>query len=163
MGTLFSKIASIDPIAQSLDLPGSHSYANSQQQAQQQAAIANGLGPYSGVAPSLAGANAGYVQGGPGAKPGWQPYVPSSQGGLFELLQSAANVAGNAPGVKLGGGGGNSPSLTNNYAPTGGVAYGGSVPTYAQAAQQAGAQSVPQQPGARPQTGAIQRAATGGW
>src|SRR5712664_1529746 len=85
----FSKIASIDPIAQALNLPGAHSYAN----AQANAHLPSSSGPYSGVAASLAGANAGYAPGGPGANVWTQP-TPWHQGGLFGALQGAASDVG---------------------------------------------------------------------
>jgi len=85
----FSKIASIDPIAQALNLPGAHSYAN----AQANAHLPGSNGPYTGVTPTLAGANAGYAPGGPGANP-WQQPVPWHQGGLFGTLQGAASDVG---------------------------------------------------------------------
>jgi hypothetical protein len=161
MGSFLSKVAAIDPIAQSLDLPGSKSYANSVQQQNQADAEANGLGPYARVAPSLAGAQAGYVQGGPGATPGWQPYVPKGgQGGLFGAAESLANFAGNLPGVKVGSGSVSTgvPNFNNNQPPTQGQAYG-----YVQAAKNAatGSQAVQQQSQLTP-FGAIQRAATQG-
>jgi|SRR5579859_1158146 len=95
----FSKIASIDPIAQALNLPGAHSYA----QAQANAHLPGSNGPYTGVAPTLAGANAGYAPGGPGANP-WQQPVPWHQGGLFGALQGGATQFGNVLDV-----GGNTP------------------------------------------------------
>jgi hypothetical protein len=87
----FSKIASMDPIAQALNLPGAHKYA--QQQAQDEAGRAGAsAGPYRGVTPTLAAANAGYTAGGPGATEGWQQYVPHDPSNFF---QKQANVAGN--------------------------------------------------------------------
>jgi hypothetical protein len=64
----FSKLASYDPLAQAFNLPGSGKYA---QQQQQNAAGASSAGPYAGVAPTLAAANAGYAPGGPGSNPGY--------------------------------------------------------------------------------------------
>src|ERR1700675_4026346 len=90
----FSKFASIDPIAQALNLPGAHKYA--QQQARDEAGKAGASGgPYTGVDPTLAAANAGYTPGGPGATVGWSQYQPHAQGGLFGTLQKGANVSGN--------------------------------------------------------------------
>ncbi len=85
----FSKIASIDPIAQALNLPGAHSYA----QAQANAHLPASNGPYTGVTPTLAGANAGYAPGGPGANMWTQP-TPWHQGGLFGTLQGLASDVG---------------------------------------------------------------------
>lgn len=91
----FSKFASIDPLAQVLHLPGAHKYA--QQQAQDRAGQTdtNG-GAYTGVDATLAGANAGYLPGGPGATPGFAPTQPSGGGGLFGLMQKGSNLAGNS-------------------------------------------------------------------
>jgi hypothetical protein len=151
MGTFFEKVASVDPVAQALHLPGSTSYENSQMQQQQQAAEANGLGPYARVAPSLAGANAGYVQGGPGATPGWQPYQYQSQGGLLGKLQGIANTGQIVPN------GTSSNTFGANAAPTAG-AMNAQNGQYVQAAAQA---AQPQQQQLRPQVSALQRGATG--
>jgi hypothetical protein len=71
-GTFFSKLAGYDPLAQALHLPGSNKYA--QQQASQAAGnMGAQTSPYAGVTPTLAGANAGYVAGGPGSIPGTAP------------------------------------------------------------------------------------------
>jgi hypothetical protein len=71
-GTFFSKMASYDPLAQALHLPGSDKWA--QQQASQRAgSMGAQTSPYAGVTPTLAGANAGYVAGGPGSIPGTAP------------------------------------------------------------------------------------------
>jgi hypothetical protein len=87
----FSKVASMDPLAQALDLPGAHKYA--QQQAQDEAGKAGASGgPYTGVAPTLAAANAGYAPGGPGATQGWAQYVAHNPSNFF---QRAANLSGN--------------------------------------------------------------------
>jgi hypothetical protein len=90
----FSKFASIDPLAQALNLPGAHKYA--QQQAQDRAGQTdtNG-GAYTGIDATLAGANAGYAPGGPGSTPGFTPTTPSGGGGLFGALQKGANLSGN--------------------------------------------------------------------
>lgn len=99
----FSKIASIDPLAQALDLPGAHKYA--QQQAQDEAGKAGASGgPYQGVQATLAGANAGYAPGGPGATVGWHQYVPHAQGGVFGALQGGANLVGNSMPYRGGNG-----------------------------------------------------------
>lgn len=87
----FSKIASMDPLAQALNLPGAHKYA--QQQGRDEAAKAGAsAGPYTGVQATLAGANAGYAPGGPGATVGWHQYMPHDPSNFF---QRAANVSGN--------------------------------------------------------------------
>jgi hypothetical protein len=67
----FSKVASIDPLAQALHLPGSQKYAQAVAQRNAGATDVNG-GAYTGIAPTLAAANAGYTPGGPGAPVGWQ-------------------------------------------------------------------------------------------
>lgn len=90
----FSKLASVDPLAQALNLPGAHKYAQAEAQDEAGKAGASG-GPYTGVTPTLAGANAGYAAGGPGATVGWSQYVPRQPSGLFGDAQRAANVSGN--------------------------------------------------------------------
>ena len=90
-GTFFSKVASVDPLAQALHLPGADKYA--QQQASQNAGT-SAYGPYTGVAPTLAGANAGYAAGGPGSNAGYTPWTPTQQGGLFGGAQRFASGAG---------------------------------------------------------------------
>lgn len=90
----FAKFASIDPLAQMLNLPGAHKYAQAQAQSEAGKAGASG-GPYTGVDPTLAGANAGYTPGGPGATTGWSQYAPRAPGGLFGLMQKGSNLAGN--------------------------------------------------------------------
>lgn len=75
-GTFFSKMASYDPLAQALHLPGSNKW--SQQQASQAATQSpNAVGPYTGITPTLAGANAGYAANGPGATTG-VPTAPNA-------------------------------------------------------------------------------------
>lgn len=92
----FAKIASIDPIAQALRLPGYQTHAR----AQAEAHLPGSNGPYTGVTPTLAGANAGYLPGGPGANPWTQPQ-PWHQGGLFGLAQGlAGDVAGTSFGAQ---------------------------------------------------------------
>jgi hypothetical protein len=135
----FSKIASVDPIAQALHLPGYNAYAK----AQANAHLPGSNGPYSGIAPTLAGANAGYAPGGPGSNPMWRQPQPWHQGGLLGALQGGATQFGNVMDV-----GGNTPLLptTNpqfkapnlsNASPsqTGPV---GQVNPYSAAAQKAG-------------------------
>ena len=99
----FAKLASIDPIAQMAHLPGAHKYV--QQQARDEAGKAGASGgAYTGVDPTLAGANAGYVPRGPGATQGWSQYQPRGSGGLFGQLQKGANFFGNtAPSVDNSG------------------------------------------------------------
>ena len=99
----FSKLASIDPLAQALDLPGAHKYAQAQAQSAAGQTDTNG-GAYTGVAPTLAGANAGYAPGGPGATPGFSPTQPSGGGGLFGILQKGANLVGNSMPYRGGSG-----------------------------------------------------------
>lgn len=135
----FAKIASVDPIAQALHLPG----YNTDVKAQANAHLPASSGPYSGATPTLAGANAGYAPGGPGANAMWRQPQPWHQGGLFGALQGGASQFGNVMDV-----GGNTPlgptsnpklSLPNfsNASPaqTGPV---GNVNPYAGAAQRAG-------------------------
>ena len=88
----FSKIASVDPIAQALNMPGAHKYAQAQAQD-----VQTNPGAYAGVAPTLAAANAGYAPGtvAQGAQQGWTPNQAAGGGnGLFNLLQHGANVSG---------------------------------------------------------------------
>jgi hypothetical protein len=93
----FSKIASVDPLAQALNLPGAHKYAQSQAQDAAGQTDANG-GAYTGIAPTLAGANAGYAPGGPGATPGFTPTQPAPgafQQGILGAMTKGANLSGN--------------------------------------------------------------------
>jgi hypothetical protein len=90
----FSKLASIDPLAQALNLPGAHKYAQSQAQDAAGQTDTNG-GAYTGIAPTLAGANAGYAPGGPGATVGFAPTQPTAGNSLFGHLQGVANLSGN--------------------------------------------------------------------
>lgn len=90
----FSKLASIDPLAQALNLPGAHKYAQAQAQDAAGQTDTNG-GAYTGVNATLAGANAGYAPGGPGATPGFAPTRPTPGNALFGKLQGAANLSGN--------------------------------------------------------------------
>jgi hypothetical protein len=89
----FSKVASVDPLAQALHLPGSDKYAQAVAQRNAGATDVNG-GPYAGIAPTLAAANAGYVAGGPGAPKGWtQENLGSNPGGVFGFgMRNAGNV-----------------------------------------------------------------------
>jgi hypothetical protein len=88
----FSKAASIDPLAQALDLPGAHKYAQSQAQD-----VQTNAGPYAGVTPTLAAANEGYTPGSTnlGAQPGWTPNQNTGGPGFFGSLQRIANGVGN--------------------------------------------------------------------
>lgn len=90
----FAKLASIDPLAQALNMPGAHKYAQAQAQTAAGQTDTNG-GAYTGVAPTLAGANAGYAPGGPGSTPGFMPTRPQGSGGLFGALQKGSNAIGN--------------------------------------------------------------------
>lgn len=90
----FSKLASVDPLAQALNLPGAHKYAQAQAQDRAGQTDTNG-GAYTGVQASLAGANAGYQPGGPGATVGFAPTQPTSNAGIFNTLQKGANLSGN--------------------------------------------------------------------
>ena len=88
----FSKLASIDPLAQALNLPGAHKYAQAQAQD-----VQTNAGPYAGQTPTLAASKEGYTPGGPTAQAGWTPNQATSPGNsLFGKLQGAANVSGNA-------------------------------------------------------------------
>jgi hypothetical protein len=89
----FSKAASIDPLAQALNLPGAHKYAQSQAQD-----VQTNAGPYAGQTPTLAASNAGYLPGDTanGAVVGWTPNQNTGGGNaLFGELQGAANLSGN--------------------------------------------------------------------
>ena len=87
----FSKLASIDPLAQALNLPGAHKYAQAQAQD-----VQTNPGPYAGTTPTLADANAGYAPGSAGAQKGWTPNQASApSNSLFGHLQGIANVSGN--------------------------------------------------------------------
>jgi hypothetical protein len=105
----FSKAASIDPLAQALNLPGAHKYAQAQAQD-----VQTNPGPYAGVTPTLAGANAGYVAGGPGATSAWTPNQNTGGGnGLFHVLQGGANgISNNFVPVHPGANG--APTYTGN-------------------------------------------------
>lgn len=89
----FSKLASVDPLAQALNLPGAHKYAQAQAQD-----VQSNAGPYAGQTPTLAAANVGYAPGttAQGAQAGWTPTQATAPGnGAFNFLQKAANVSGN--------------------------------------------------------------------
>ena len=91
----FAKVADVDPVAQALHLPGSGA---AQKGRLDRANAANSTGPYTGVAPTLAGANAGYVPGGPGANTDWKPFNLGNVGGGF-FSRAAATSGAVTPGV----------------------------------------------------------------
>ena len=88
----FAKLASVDPLAQALNLPGAHKYAQAQAQD-----VQTNAGPYAGQTPTLAAAKEGYTPGSTalGAQAGWTPNQASGSNGLFGKLQGAANLSGN--------------------------------------------------------------------
>lgn len=117
----FSKLASYDPLAHALHLPGANKYMQSQATA---AAGQSGGGPYTGAAPTLAAATAGYVPGGPGSDPGYKPFVMPTVGTGWQRfsqtfnndpIAAAAGAAGatnnGMPGIS---GGGPPPSVSGN-------------------------------------------------
>lgn len=87
----FAKLASVDPLAQALHLPGSNKYA---QQEAQDANSTGAVGPYAGVTPTLAGANSGYAPGGPGSNPNYVPFHAQAPGGLFGAAQRFSTAVG---------------------------------------------------------------------
>jgi hypothetical protein len=89
----FAKAASIDPLAQALNLPGAHKYAQAQAQD-----VQTNAGPYAGQTPTLAASKEGYTPGATnvGAAPGWTPNQNNGGWGLLGKFQGAANVSGNA-------------------------------------------------------------------
>lgn len=102
-GTFFSKVASIDPLAHALHLPGANKYA--QQQAQD-ANSTGAVGPYAGVTPTLAGSNAGYAPGGPGSNPEYVPFSAKRPGGAFGFAQRFSSAVGDttpSPDAALSG------------------------------------------------------------
>jgi hypothetical protein len=110
-GTFFSKVASMDPLANALHLPGADKYRQQQASANAGSSAIN-AGPYQGVAPTLAGANAGYAAGGPGAQAGWRPFTPSAPGGFFNRFASwsAQNTPNPYPNQSAGGDAGTNPT-----------------------------------------------------
>lgn len=136
-GTFFSKVAAVDPLAHILNLPGANKYG--QQQASSMAGSSTG-GAYQGITPTLAGSNAGYAAGGPGAIAGYVPWTATQPGGIMGFGERFANAAGNLNPVGnaatslLGGGtvGGainngtsnwgtsKNPSVANSYGAAGG-------------------------------------------
>lgn len=93
-GSFFSKLASYDPLAQALHLPGAGKYM---QQQQTKAAGQSGGGPYAGTAPTLAAATAGYAPGGPGSNPDWKPFVMPQVGSGWQRF--SANQGNISPGI----------------------------------------------------------------
>jgi hypothetical protein len=88
----FAKLASVDPLAQALNLPGAHKYAQAQAQD-----VQTNPGPFAGQTPTLAASKAGYTPGTPGAQVGWTPNQATTPGNaIFSKLQGAANLSGNA-------------------------------------------------------------------
>jgi hypothetical protein len=101
--TFFSKLASVDPLAQALHLPGADKW---RQQEAENANNTNAVGPYAGVTPTLAGANAGYAPGGPGSNPNYVPFQAKAPGGLFGFAQRFASGVGDttpSPDAALSG------------------------------------------------------------
>lgn len=92
-GTFFSKIASVDPLAQALHLPGSTKYAQLEQSQNAGSSAANG-GPYTGVTPTLAAAAQGYQAGGVGSNGDWRAWTPTAPGGLFGTAQRISSAVG---------------------------------------------------------------------
>lgn len=93
----FSKMASYDPLAHALHLPGANKYAQAQTSA---AAGQSGGGPFAGVTPTLAQANAGYAPGTPGANQDWKPFVQPKFGNSFQNFASGAGATGFNPSGK---------------------------------------------------------------
>lgn len=109
-GTFFSKFASMDPLANALHLPGANKYSQQQLSNMNGASAANS-GPYGGIAPTLAGANAGYRPGGPGANTSWQTWTPTGLSGLQRIAAGAGSIAP-SPYVWQQGGGSAGPNVT---------------------------------------------------
>jgi hypothetical protein len=92
----FSKLASVDPLARALHLPGSDKYAQAVAQRNAGATDVNG-GPFTGIAPTLAAANGGYTAGSPGAPANWQQInLGNDPSGLFGAATKLNNLAVNA-------------------------------------------------------------------
>jgi hypothetical protein len=98
--SFFAKVASIDPLARTLHLPGSNKYAQGVAQRNAGATDVNG-GPFTGIAPTLAAANGGYTAGATGAPANWQQInLGSNPSGLFgDALKINNNVANVSPGL----------------------------------------------------------------
>ena len=135
----FSKVASMDPLARALHLPGSDKYAQAVAQRNAGATDVNG-GAYTGIAPTLAGANAGYAPGGPGAAPNWQQInLGNSPSGIGGFMTKLANLSANTNPAS-GGNFGTLPNASdrNQYAPSGSANVGNSqqpASAYVQAAR----------------------------
>lgn len=137
--SFFSKLASVDPLAQALHLPGATKAVQAQQKANAGTSAANG-GPYTGVTPTLAAAAGGYQPGGPGANAGWRPWAPSAPGGIMGGAQRfSAGVGQTTPNPA---GGSWMPSAPNQVISTmtGGPSTAPGM-GYVQAARQAQAQN----------------------
>lgn len=130
-GTFFSKIASYDPIAQALHLPGASSYVNYEQAKADEAQPGAHSGPYQGVSPTLAAAQAGYAAGGPGSNSQWRPYTAAPNVANFFQRAASAPAAG-TPATNPWGGGSISPVSGINAAASqvGGIAGGNLTPQY---------------------------------
>lgn len=98
----FSKLASVDPLAQALHLPGSNKYAQAEASQDAGTSAANG-GPYSGKTATLAGANGNYAPGGPGSNEGWQQWAPTAPGGIFGAAQRISSAVGGTTPNPIGG------------------------------------------------------------
>lgn len=111
-GTFFSKIASYDPLAQALHLPGSQSYVNYKQAQADENQPGAHSGPYSGVSPTLGAAQAGYAPDGAGSNSQWKPYTAAPN--VANFFQKAASNAGYAtpPTSPWGQGGTIAPSVS---------------------------------------------------
>jgi hypothetical protein len=129
----FSKVASIDPIAQAVHAPGYNDEANYQLKQH----MPGSNGPYSGVTASLAGANAGYAAGGPGANADWKAPVPWHQGGIMGALQGAASGADPQRAIQAGPGAYGLPNTGTSTGPVGQSGYNDTSASYVNAARNA--------------------------
>lgn len=83
MGTgFFGKVAQADPLAQALNLPGSHKLSQQQNRDSINEASMSANLPFAGKPATLAGANAGYMQAAKQQIPGQQPPVNGMGGGV---------------------------------------------------------------------------------
>lgn len=119
--SFFSKLASFDPLAHAMHLPGANKYEQSQTQAAA-GKSANNAGPYAGVAPTLAASQAGYVPGGVGANAGWKPFQMPTVGNSWQHFASSMNndplaSAVGAPGATSGVPGVAPRQATGGYTP----------------------------------------------
>jgi hypothetical protein len=92
--SFFSKMQAMNPLAQILDMPGAHKYAQGQAQDAAGQTDTNG-GAYTGINATLAGANAGYRPGGPGATVGFAPTQPTGPNALMGITEKGANLGAN--------------------------------------------------------------------